>query len=48
MNIFQSITPKWIAFAGITGSQLYRFYRNRTYCGRCGNKMLKKTDERAL
>lgn len=48
LNIFRSIKPKWMAFAIITGSHLYRFYKNNKYCGYCGNKMLKKNNERAL
>lgn len=48
MNVFRTISPKWAAFALITGSHLYRFYKNNKFCGCCGNLMSKKSDERAL
>lgn len=46
--VFRTLQPAWSGFAGITGIQLHRFYRNRIYCGHCGHKMEKKQDERAL
>lgn len=33
---------------GITGWQLYRWYRDHQFCGRCGNKMHPDTKERML
>ena len=47
-TILRTLAPSWAGFAGVTGTQLHRFYRSRTYCGCCGHKMDKKTDERAL
>ena len=40
--------PQTYAFAGITGWHLYDWYRNTTYCGRCGAKLIDDTKERAL
>lgn len=47
-TVFRTLSPAWAGFAGATGCHLHRFYRNRAYCGRCGHKMEKKQDERAL
>ena len=47
-TIFRTLSPAWTGFAGVTGMQLHRFYRSRTYCGRCGHRMEKKQDERAM
>lgn len=47
-GIFRTLKPQFTAFAGITGYQLYRFYNNRAYCGRCGQRMLKSEKERAM
>lgn len=30
--------PMWIAFAGLVGRQLHRFFGTRKYCGCCGTK----------
>lgn len=48
LQIFRTLQPMWLGFAGITGSQLYRFYNNNQFCGRCGHSMRKSTKERAL
>lgn len=40
--------PRELAFAGITGWQLYDWYRNQVFCGRCGNVMKEDTVERAM
>lgn len=40
--------PKELAFAGITGWQLYDWYRNNVFCGRCSNTLVDDTKERAL
>lgn len=45
--IFRTFEPSYLGFAGITASQLYRWKINRTYCGRCGGKMVKSLVERA-
>lgn len=36
---FRCVSPKYEAFAGITGWQLARWYQDHKFCGRCGNVM---------
>ena len=40
--------PLYKAFAGATGSQLYRWYRDHQFCGRCGKAMRPDDKERML
>lgn len=48
MEMFRTAVPKEMAFAGITGAQLYRWYESRKYCGRCGKKMRPHEKERMM
>jgi len=45
--IFRELQPQHLAFAGITGHQLYKWYDENKYCGRCGKPMIDSTQERA-
>lgn len=47
-EVFRRILPRHHAFAGITGYQLYNWYKNRRYCGRCGHLMQPSEKERML
>lgn len=47
-EIFRKADPQYRAFAGITGYQLYNWYQNHKYCGRCGQMMEKDDKERML
>lgn len=47
-QIFRTADPQYHAFAGITGYQLYNWYKNRKYCGRCGSRMKPDEKERML
>lgn len=47
-EIFREAAPRYQAFAGITGYQLYNWYRNHKYCGRCGSMMKRDGKERML
>lgn len=47
-QIFRMAEPQYLAFAGITGYQLYNWYQCRHFCGRCGSVMQKGSDERML
>lgn len=47
-EIFRTAQPQYHAFAGITGYQLYNWYRGRKYCGRCGKLMVRDEKERML
>lgn len=47
VNVRQS-GPRHLSFAGMTGYQLYCWYRDNHYCGRCGTPMHPNDHERAL
>lgn len=47
-EIFRTAQPQYHAFAGITGYQLYNWYRGHKYCGRCGKLMVRNEKERML
>lgn len=47
-EIFRRALPRHHAFAGITGYQLYNWYRSRRYCGRCGSLMEPSDKERMM
>lgn len=47
-EIFRRALPRHHAFAGITGYQLYNWYRSRRYCGRCGSLMELSDKERMM
>ena len=47
-EIFRSAEPQYQAFAGITGYQLYIWYRDHKYCGRCGRLLEQDRKERML
>lgn len=48
INIFRYEHPKYRAFAGVTGFQLYNWYRKHCFCGQCGTKMRLHEKERML
>lgn len=45
---FRTLEPQYLAFAGITGTQLIRWYESRRYCGRCGSRMVHDEKERMM
>ena len=47
-EIFRRAQPQYLSFAGITGYQLYNWYENHHYCGKCGKTMKKDEKERML
>lgn len=47
-EIFRRVDPQHLAFAGITGYQLFTWYRNRQFCGHCGTRMKQNEKERML
>lgn len=47
-NLFRELEPQWKSFAGITGSQLYRWILDHKFCGRCGELMKPSETERAF
>ncbi len=44
----RDVRPLWKAFAGVTGYQLYQWYAQNKFCGRCGAKLNPHSGERAL
>ena len=48
LTVFRSLEPLHQAFAGITGSQLYRWRQSRQFCGHCGTRMEPSARERAM
>ncbi|MBC5690191.1 NAD(+) diphosphatase [Mediterraneibacter sp. NSJ-55] len=47
-EIFRTGEPQYRAFAGITGFQLFNWYRAHRYCGRCGHLMKMDKKERMV
>ncbi len=47
-QLFRTARPRHLAFAGITGHQLFLWYRDHHYCGRCGGVLNKDSKERML
>ena len=45
---FRDMQPGWLAFACITASQLYGWYHNHQFCGRCGTPAQQDAVERAM
>ncbi len=48
VQVFRTMKPQWMAFAGFTSYHLYMWYDSNRYCGRCGNSMKHSDKERAL
>lgn len=48
LEIFRTAHPKHLAFAGITGAQLNRWYLNHRFCGRCASRMKHDEKERMM
>ena len=46
--LLRTAGPKETAFAALTGYQLYKWYRDNRYCGRCGGPLIPLAGERAL
>lgn len=47
-EIFRTALPRFLAFAGITGYQLYKWYSARKFCGHCGKAMVHSQKERMM
>lgn len=48
IQIYRTASPRYLAFAGVTGWQLYRWYRTRKFCGHCGSPMIHDEKERMM
>lgn len=47
-SLFRSMDPLYMSFAGTLGCQIYRFYRDNKFCGRCGSSMELGIKERSM
>lgn len=47
-QILRRAEPKYLAFAGATGWQLYNWYKSRRFCGKCGKPMIPDEKERMM
>ncbi len=47
-DLFRSISPRHLAFAGVTGMQLAHWYHSRRFCGICGGRTQHSSKERML
>lgn len=48
MQTLRRTAPRTLTYAGLVGYQLYNWYRNRRFCGRCGGLMKPAQNERML
>lgn len=48
VHIFRNAKPQYMAFAGITGSQLSEWYQSHRFCGKCGKRMKHDEVERMM
>ena len=48
IQVFRTMKPQWMAFAGFTSYHLYMWYDTNRYCGRCGSIMAHSDKERSL
>ena len=48
VSVLRRAAPKETAFAALTGYQLYKWYRDNRFCGRCGGPLAPARGERAL
>ena len=48
VRVLRTAHPQHLAFAGITGHQLFQWYSNRQHCGCCGKPMKHDTKERMM
>ena len=48
IGLFRTSGPRHLAFAGITGYSLYKWYDNHQFCSHCGAKIVHHEKERML
>lgn len=48
ISYFRTARPMFLAFAVVTGHQLYDWYRHRRFCGGCGSPMIRDERERMM
>lgn len=48
LSVLRTGVPRHLAFAGITGHQLYLWYQSRRFCGKCGRPLRHSDKERMM
>ena len=48
IRVLRTAEPQYLAFAGITGYQLFQWYSKRRFCGCCGQPMVHDKTERKM
>lgn len=48
VRVLRTAQPQHLAFAGITGHQLFQWYSKRRFCGCCGRPMIHSKKERMM
>ncbi|AVL00006.1 NAD(+) diphosphatase [Pediococcus inopinatus] len=48
LNVLRTLQPKWLAFATATAAHLANWYLQTRFCGHCGHRLVKGTNERKL
>lgn len=48
IQVFRTMEPSWLAFAGATSIHLARWYSSHRYCGKCASIMKHDENERAV
>lgn len=48
VRLLRTAQPQYLAFAGITGHQLFSWYQSRRFCGCCGKTMTHSQKERQM
>ncbi len=48
VQLFRTGSPKYLAFAAVTGWQMNRWYETHQFCGRCGKPMVHDSKERMM
>ena len=48
IRVLRTAHPQHLAFAGVTGHQLFQWYSKRRFCGCCGKPMLHSQKERMM
>lgn len=48
IELMRTVGPKEAAFAGVTGMQLYGWYKSRRFCPACGRRMVHSKKERMM
>lgn len=48
LNALRTLEPQWLAFAAATATHLAIWYKQNRFCGHCGQRLTKGTEQRSL